>query len=384
MARTIELFDVFLGSTSEVAQIRKEIRDRLESVEYRRFAKAAGYQIDVSEGQDVAPQISAYGQRAINEAVVNGADLAIVVLGSRLGTPTPVAESGSAEEARAIIERWRRGEQCQLFLCFDQRIDASTLDPDEFKRLMEFKKNVQGMGVLTHDFRDTEDICDRIGIWTHEYFSDLGSSSGGSKTSGSGDSSASHGDAGRDRPELEKEKPEFDEKGLIEVEDEMAAQSEALADQMNSVVSLIVNLASDIQNLSPNINSAVLDQDERSLRNILKELSVKFGTFSIEMNIRVDELHRGYVRNIEWLKVLSTFSDHPDYEALEDEMKLIPQSALGSMAEIQELRLVISNLPRLSAEFNSKKRAAAESLDRLIETTLQFAADIDSMFLSKK
>jgi hypothetical protein len=98
------------------------------------------------------PDTGDYPQGIINKQIVNSCDIVIGVFWSRLGTRTPVAESGTAEE----IERLRsRGKPVLLY--FSKEPLPQSHDPLQWQKLKEYQQQLQS-NTLYWEFEDPADL----------------------------------------------------------------------------------------------------------------------------------------------------------------------------------------------------------------------------------
>jgi len=104
-----------------------------------------------------APMMGGRAQSVINNQIVTTCDMAIGVFWTRLGSPTGVSESGTAEE----IE-WFLDNQKPVMLYFSSRdINPSKLDIDQYKALKNFEIKMQKIG-LTGSYSSITDFKEQL------------------------------------------------------------------------------------------------------------------------------------------------------------------------------------------------------------------------------
>lgn len=92
------------------------------------------------------------GQDVINTQLPDY-DVFIGLFWGRLGTKTPRADSGSAEEYQNALLRFRNGEDIEIaFLFKDVPLPPSQIDADQLAKLKEFQGQVQKDGAFTKNF----------------------------------------------------------------------------------------------------------------------------------------------------------------------------------------------------------------------------------------
>jgi hypothetical protein len=82
----------------------------------------------------------------INRQVVDLCDMAVGIFWTRLGTPTDVAESGTAEEIKRV---GAAGKPVMLYFS-KARVDPDLIDLEEYKRLRDFKQKANPSGLVEH------------------------------------------------------------------------------------------------------------------------------------------------------------------------------------------------------------------------------------------
>ncbi|CAN5196208.1 hypothetical protein BH09ACT5_BH09ACT5_05950 [soil metagenome] len=98
------------------------------------------------------PSLDGTAQGIINAQGVDQSDLIVALFGSRLGSPSPAAVSGTVEE----IERARvQGKTVHLF--FSKQPHPADVDPEQLIRLRQFEDEIAPMGLLG-SFQTLDDL----------------------------------------------------------------------------------------------------------------------------------------------------------------------------------------------------------------------------------
>ncbi len=106
---------------------------------------------------DAVPSMEARGQQVINWQIIDKADLVVAVFWRRLGTPTGLYDSGTAEE---ISRAQAKGIEVMLY--FSDIEDTRPLnDPDQWDRLQAFRAKALASG-LPWTFRSRQEFRDRF------------------------------------------------------------------------------------------------------------------------------------------------------------------------------------------------------------------------------
>lgn len=104
-----------------------------------------------------APRLGDRAQGIINNQLVDSCDMVIGVFWTRLGSPTGVSESGTAEEIECFIKKNK-----PVMVYFSSRaIDPKKIDLKQYQALSEFSDRLQSMG-LTGSYSSITDLSDQL------------------------------------------------------------------------------------------------------------------------------------------------------------------------------------------------------------------------------
>lgn len=113
--------------------------------------------IPVGWETDATPDLQERGQAVINRQLVDNCDLLIGVFRTRLGTPTPQAESGTVEE----IERAdNEGKRCIVYFS-DKVFQLSISEQEQYERLQNYRKELNARG-LTDSYITTTEFREKV------------------------------------------------------------------------------------------------------------------------------------------------------------------------------------------------------------------------------
>lgn len=155
------------GDVSKEIQIAKEVIDEWNQTNW----EATGLGLIARHWQtNSVPDMADRGQRVIDRQLIDESDLVIGIFWSRLGTPTGLAESGTAEEIdRAIHRDIRTMVYFSELEAPNQRIDVK-----EVSRLEEFRQRVfrTGLASTFSSRRQFEkDFRKHLGLAVHKILS---------------------------------------------------------------------------------------------------------------------------------------------------------------------------------------------------------------------
>ncbi len=98
------------------------------------------------------PALGDHPQHILNESIIEKSDLLIAILWSKLGTPTPTAQSGTVEEIQEFMQK-KGPRRVMLYFC-TRNLPYDT-DPANLAKLRAFKAEMQPKG-LYHEYTTVE------------------------------------------------------------------------------------------------------------------------------------------------------------------------------------------------------------------------------------
>jgi hypothetical protein len=153
MPSDVKLYRVLIASPSDVAEERQIIREEVErwnslhSESTKIVLQATGWETDST------PDLAERGQAIINRQLVDTCDFLIGVFWTRLGTPTPEAESGTVEEIERCINE---GKRCIVYFS-DKKQQPSQLDQNQYQQLKKYREALQKKG-LVRNFKTSDEF----------------------------------------------------------------------------------------------------------------------------------------------------------------------------------------------------------------------------------
>lgn len=143
MAYVANVLHVMIASPSDTA----EARDAVEAAIYGwNDANARNKQVILQPWRwetSAVPQLGDHPQSLINAQSVDDSDVVFALFGSRLGSPTPGAVSGTVEEIGRAVER---GKPVHLY--FSTAPLPTDVDTKQLEGLRAFKQQIQDRGLL--------------------------------------------------------------------------------------------------------------------------------------------------------------------------------------------------------------------------------------------
>lgn len=143
MAQTGTIFRALVASPSDCTHERKIIPEVIAAWNAVHSLNSAAIIEPVLWETHSRPGMGSRPQELINQQLVAYCDLVIGAFWTRLGTPTGVAESGTAEE----IEHFREAGKPVLLYFSSAPVVPESLDGDQYKALTQYKERLGQQGL---------------------------------------------------------------------------------------------------------------------------------------------------------------------------------------------------------------------------------------------
>ncbi|MEM9809501.1 MAG: hypothetical protein AAF959_29995 [Cyanobacteria bacterium P01_D01_bin.56] len=152
-----KLYRVLIASPGDVARERAIVREEVARWNSMHSESMKIVLLPIGWETDATPDLRERGQAVINRQLVDNCDLLIGVFWTRIGTPTPEAESGTVEEIeRAAAE----GKRCIVYFS-DQPVPPSNVDHSQYEQLQQYKNTLNQRG-LTCPYTDTSEFREKV------------------------------------------------------------------------------------------------------------------------------------------------------------------------------------------------------------------------------
>lgn len=148
MTYQANVYRIFLASPSDVTEERSLFPTILDEWNALHSSHEGAVLLPIKWETHSTPEMGDRPQAIINRQIVSDSDILVGVFWTKLGTPTGVAESGSAEE----VEEFRAQKKPVLLYFSNAPVVADSINVDQYKRLKEYRDRIMGGGlVATYD-----------------------------------------------------------------------------------------------------------------------------------------------------------------------------------------------------------------------------------------
>src|SRR6267154_6369174 len=165
MPQQLTRLTVFISCPSDLSAERQVVASAIEGLN-RLIEESHGVIFNVLTWEtDVVPGIGVDAQSVINAQVSGKYDIYIGLLGSRFGSKTSRAESGTQEEFQVAYERYRNSPDSVRVLFYFKSTTAENIykvDLDQLQKVIAFRKNLGDAGALYFDFSSADALLKAV------------------------------------------------------------------------------------------------------------------------------------------------------------------------------------------------------------------------------
>jgi prefoldin subunit 5 len=164
MSIQLAKLNIFISGSSETDAEKSALRAVAEELNSL-LEKTCNVTLGVLGWPDnIRPGINDDPQKEINRQLAGQYDIYIGLLGTRFGTPTPRAGSGTEEEFNIAVDQFVQDTTSirVLFYFKKEAIDPFSIDVSQLEKVKEFRNRLPQYGVLYRDFEDTGNFVEII------------------------------------------------------------------------------------------------------------------------------------------------------------------------------------------------------------------------------
>ncbi|MCA9851857.1 MAG: DUF4062 domain-containing protein [Dehalococcoidia bacterium] len=147
MGFTAQVYNVLISSPGDVLEEGTAVRSVIDEWNALNAEEQRVVLLPMSWQTHATPQMGVRPQGAINEQLLNRADVVVAIFWTRLGTPTGEAPSGTVEELR---EHMSRGKPTLLYFS-NAPVEPTRIEPQQYEALRAFRAEIRTEG-LVDDF----------------------------------------------------------------------------------------------------------------------------------------------------------------------------------------------------------------------------------------
>lgn len=384
VTRKSTVVQIFVASPNDVLHERDQVENLV--AEYNRnWSRIVGLRFEVLRGDtDVRPAIGRDPQAVVNAQIGEYYDVFIGILWGRFGTPTPRAASGTLEEFKRALLRFRTTNLPEIMVYFkDAPIPPSKIDTEQLRAVQEFRNSLTVQGAIYSVFEDDSGL--EASLRSHL-------------------ATLSHHFLGVDRPQPESPPSPYskteddsaaDELGYLDYIETYETSMAGLNSSLNSIVDATERM--NIQIRQRALEVADLSKTElnprtarQTVKRVADDMVAYARTLSLQIPLVTTNRELGLAALSKALILSQDFEneDRSSLERLQVSVKTLIESERGATASITGMRDAAAALPRMTGDLNRAKRGVMEQLDsflgelRAIDQTLTNIVDSIERMLS--
>jgi len=150
------VYRVVIASPGDVSDERMRAREAIHSWSEQNTRTLRVVLQPVMWELHATPELGEHPQAIINRQLVDAGDILVCLFWSRLGSPTPEAESGTVEEIRRFLDS---GKPVLVYFC--KRSLPHDVDTQQLERLRAFGKEIRSKG-LVDEFKKLDDLEQKL------------------------------------------------------------------------------------------------------------------------------------------------------------------------------------------------------------------------------
>jgi len=320
------------------------------------------------------------GQDVVNDQIVADHDILIAVFGTRLGTPTPRAASGSAEEIMYAIENGNKrfkGKNVQVYF---KRVQVSITDIDlqEVAKLNQFKSDLKKAGLMCLEFDTNEQLSKLVRMGLKGAVKTFRESNGPEEPLAvvNSEQSLAPQDA-NEKVAADTETLSQDEGfGYLDYAEIHETSLERAAFHMNRFGSLLEEFGAELSKQLSEIQAANLNQKtSKEKKALLNGAAKSINDFAVRLKDEVRQTSEHYKTGMEALNSYFALrqADDPKLEREEERAKFLEviEDMIAVVAKsrpsIQLFADTVEEMPRVTFEMNEAKKRLAQTLSQALK-----------------
>lgn len=376
MPKTITVLRIFVASPSDLGEERKLLEGVVQELNLT-WTQQLGISLELIKWETHAfPSAGTDPQDVINHQLPQDYDILILMLWSRIGTPTPRSQSGTLEEFENAYERWSSEPRSVRMMVYFKTtpISPDDIDPDQLRLLKEFRQSLGDRGILYSTFTGGEEFSQLLRIHLSKQVQDFLKESNLAEMpfTVSVETIATSPSLGENHEEAS-----GDEGFLDLIETTVTASQKA--------TNIMQHISEALEQLSAGTNQSTLDMQSitgddkgkfaayKRIANRQAENMAEFvARIQPEIPILGDSLSKSLDSYGRTMVLLPEFGITPETRTqLEEALSTantLRNRMIPSKESTERFRSIIAGLPRITTQFNRAKRDILNVLDTLLTT----------------
>jgi hypothetical protein len=376
MPKTITILRIFVASPSDLGEERKLLEGVVQELNLI-WSQQLGISLELIKWETHSfPGAGTDPQDVINHQVPQDYDILLMMLWSRIGTPTPRSQSGTLEEFESAYDRWRTDRKLvRLMIYFKTApISPDDIDPDQLRLLKEFRKSLSDRGILYSTFTGGEEFAQLLRIHLSKQVQDFIK-----ETNLIGASPTLPVESKLTSPSLEESHNETSEdEGFLDLIETTEVASQKTIEVMNHIGEALEQLNNRTNQSTLDMQSITGDEKAKfaAYKRIANKQAENMADFVARMQPEIPILGDSLSKSLDaygrTMVLLPEFGINPQNRTqLEDALSAastLRNAMVPSKESMERFRTITAGLPRITTQFNRAKRDLLDILDTLLTT----------------
>ena len=371
MPRDERVFVVFVASPSDMRPERDALEEAIRELNLT-WSRKLGIRLDLVRWETHGvPGFGSDAQDVLNRELPDDPDIFIGLMWGRYGTPTSSAGSGTEEEFKRALERYRQNPaSIRIMIYFkDAPLLPSQIDPDQLALVQRFRSSLGNEGGLYWDFSETDKFEGLIRLHLARQVQELSDETQGETVS---DSAAQINSADASSEAVE-------ELGWIDYLDLVDENFSSLVEITERISNETTTLGQRMQQRTKENTEAVEQAPQGQLsRRVARSLTGKAARDMTNYVIRIrtelplfeDLLHRGTeALGRAALMAVDTASEDKNQMITAKQQLEVIHDALGTACDgMVGFRDSVKSMPRMTVDLNRAKRETVAVIQQVFDS----------------
>lgn len=169
----MKLFKIFLASPGDTNAERLAAEEVVEEIN-KSIGSRDNFILELLKWEnDTYPSVGEDGQDVINKQIGSDYQIFVGIMWKKFGSPTKRAGSGTEEEFNLAYDRYISKKDIQIMFYFNSCPIPQDADLLQFKKVKNFKKNIEDLGAYHKPFDSTKDFEKSLRMDLTRYVKDI-------------------------------------------------------------------------------------------------------------------------------------------------------------------------------------------------------------------
>ncbi len=363
MSRVVNVVQIFVASPSDLAAEREALETIIS--EWNTISSASfGIMFELIKWEThTRPAFGTDPQAVVNAQVGAFYDVFIGMLWSKFGTPTPRALSGTHEEFERAFQRLQtESSPPDIMIYFkDTPISPSKLNPEQLRRISDFRASLPALGGLYSTFEDMpsfqSSLRAHLASLAQQFSARLSHTNSAQKNL---DETIAEGMSGED------------DLGFLDYLEIFETRMESATNALNLIGEATNKVGKQIKQRTAALEKfGAAGADTATTRKIIKLVAGDLDAYAEVVKPQIPLLASS--RDSAMHALASALSirvefnrSNDDLMTLRVELDQVATVAFQSKSSLVDFRSSVNNTPRMTGDLNRAKRGVIQQLDLLI------------------